>query len=191
VSTSQQHPFSLAGAAPLSGTVWAAGGSRPAVLLVSNNPPDSGVAPALARAGFAVVSWERPRPGTEDIGRIRDALGAGALPVRTSSYALMAGQAGARDAIHWATTDRQLGALVTWGMTLTREERAAVIEEAHRVTCPWLLLADERDKSAEGDARALVASGPARILAHAPVRAPEGFPPTWVHIAIAWLARHV
>ena len=188
MSTSQQHPFSLPGAAPLSGTVWAARGSRPAVLLPSNSPRDSGVAAALARAGFAVVSWERPGPGTEDIGRIRDALGAGALPVRTSSYALMAGQVGARDAIHWATTDRRLGALITWGMTVTQDERAAVIEEAHRVTCPWLLLVDERDKSAEGDARALVASGPERILAHVPV---EGVSPTWVHIAVAWLARHV
>jgi hypothetical protein len=191
VATPQQHPFSLPGAAPLVGTAWTAGGSRPAVLLVSNSPPHSAVAPALARSGFAVVSWERPGPGTEDIGRIRDALGTGALSVRAVTYALMAPGAAGRDAVRWATTDRVLRALVTWGMALTPGERAAVLEEARRVMCPWLLLVDERDTSAEGCARAVAASGPQRVVAHAPGPDPEGLPGTAVRTAIAWLARYV
>jgi hypothetical protein len=178
--------------APLAGTVWAAGGSRPAVLLVSNTPPNSAVAPALARSGFAVVSWARPGPGTEDIGRVTDALGAGALSVRASSYALLAEGAASRDAIRWATTDRLLAALVTWGMTLAPGERAATLEEGRLVTCPWLLLVDERDKSAGIDAHALAESGEQRVVAtSAGVADQNGVQGTAVRTTIAWLARHV
>jgi len=65
--------------------VTSAAGQRPVVVL--SGQPKPGLAERLARAGFAVVSFDPP--GASDLEIVLDALGRGVLDVDADSYALI------------------------------------------------------------------------------------------------------
>jgi hypothetical protein len=65
--------------------VTTAAGQRPVVVL--SGQPKPGLAERLARAGFAVVSFDPP--GASDLEIVLDALGRGVLAVDADRYALI------------------------------------------------------------------------------------------------------
>jgi len=65
--------------------VTSAAGQRPVVVL--SGRPTPGLGDRLARAGFAVVSFDPP--GAPDLEIVLDALGRGVLDVDADSYALI------------------------------------------------------------------------------------------------------
>jgi len=65
--------------------VTSAAGQRPVVVL--SGRPRPGLGERLARAGFAVVSFDPP--GAPDLEIVLDALGRGVLDVDADSYALI------------------------------------------------------------------------------------------------------
>ena len=85
MATPAQRSFRLTGAAgpPVSITVTNTAGRRPVVVLCGARPD---LAERLARAGFAVVSFE-PWPDGLDV--VLDALGRGVLDVEADGYALV------------------------------------------------------------------------------------------------------
>jgi hypothetical protein len=90
VATPAKRTFRLAGAgggggSPVTVEVTSAAGQRPVVVLCGE--PQPGFAERLARAGFAVVSFDPP--GAPDLEIVLDALGRGVLGVDANSYALI------------------------------------------------------------------------------------------------------
>ena len=87
MATPAKRSFRLTGAtgSPVAVEVTSAPGQRPVVVLCGR--PKPGLAERLARAGFAVVSFDPPgAPGLEIV---LDALGRGVLEVDADSYALI------------------------------------------------------------------------------------------------------
>lgn len=87
MATPATQSFRLTGAAgsPVAVEVTSAAGQRPVVVLCGR--PMIGLAERLARAGFAVVSFDPP--GAPDLEIVLDALGRGVLNVDADSYALI------------------------------------------------------------------------------------------------------
>ena len=87
MATPATRSFRLTGAAgsPVAVEVTSAAGQRPVVVLCG--VPRPGLAERLARAGFAVVSFEPP--GAPSLEVALDALGRGVLDVDADSYALI------------------------------------------------------------------------------------------------------
>ena len=87
MATPATRSFRLTGAAgsPVAVEVTSAAGQRPVVVLYG--VPRPGLAERLARAGFAVVSFEPP--GAPSLEVALDALGRGVLDVDADSYALI------------------------------------------------------------------------------------------------------
>ena len=87
MATPAKRSFRLTGAvgSPVAVEVTTAGGQRPVV--VSYGRPKPGLAERLARAGFAVVSFDPP--GAPGLDIVLDALGRGVLHVDADSYALI------------------------------------------------------------------------------------------------------
>jgi hypothetical protein len=87
VATPAKRLFRLTGAkgSPVAVEVTSAAGQRPVVVLCGR--PRPALAERLARAGFAVVSFDPP--GAPDLEIVLDALGRGVLKVDADSYALI------------------------------------------------------------------------------------------------------
>ena len=87
MATPAKRSFRLTGAAgsPVAVEVMSAAGQRPVVVL--SGRPQPGLAVRLARAGFAVVSFDPPGDPGLDI--VLDALGRGVLGVDSDNYALI------------------------------------------------------------------------------------------------------
>jgi hypothetical protein len=87
MATPATRSFRLTGAAgsPVAVEVTSAAGQRPVVVL--SGVPRPGLAERLARAGFAVVSFEPP--GATSLEVALDALGRGVLDVDADSYVLI------------------------------------------------------------------------------------------------------
>ena len=87
MATPAKRSFRLTGAAgsPVAVEVTSAAGQRPVVVLCGGPRPELGE--RLARAGFAVVSFDPP--GAPSLEVALDALGRGMLEVDADSYALI------------------------------------------------------------------------------------------------------
>jgi hypothetical protein len=86
LATPAKRSFRLTGAAgsPVAVEVTSAAGQRPVVVLSGSLP---GLTERLARAGFAVVSFDPP--GAAGLEIALDALGRGVLELEADSYALV------------------------------------------------------------------------------------------------------
>ena len=143
MATPAKRPFRLTAAAgrPLAGEVRTAGGARPAVVICNDLPL---LADRLARAGFAVVSWDPGGSGDEaldDLSVVLDALGSGALGAGGGAYGLVGQGAAGGVALRWAAADERVRALVTWAVPVSALPAGATVR------APWLTL-DGEDEGA-------------------------------------------
>ena len=149
MATPAKRPFRLTAAEgrPLAGEVRSAGGARPTVVICHDLPL---LADRLARAGFAVVSWDAAGSGDEALGDLNvvlDALGRGALGVSGAAYGLLGQGAAGGVAVLRATADERVRALITWAVPVSPLPAGATVR------APWLTLdgADEHAVQATVD----------------------------------------